>query len=281
MVRAIKARHIPCIIIYISTFIFIFMYIFGHAYSAVRESRLPFRPSLLVALEPFPICRHGKESERNPLKGLSPWPNPHDHSWGVGARLQLHCWHESLARRSIRCNPFSSCLFQKPGGKQPGWTSEKLLLLDFVGDCGLFESTPVRVFGRSSEISEHVWCPWTNMTNPDRVWRFRVHFTAFALSPVYFLPLRILRTAGISAHVVEHWHGTAWKDGRSLLLCLAPCDRTDFWQNQLAVGSRFWIGSPWMQFDQVATPDFENSASSWQRNQQVRGPCRDVLGSAH
>ena len=67
-----------------------------------------------------------------------------------------------------------------------------------------------------------------------------VHSTR--LSPVYFLPLRILRPARISAHSVEHWHGTAWKDGRSLLLRLVPCDRNRF----LAKSVGCVVSLPWL-----------------------------------
>lgn len=66
-----------------------------------------------------------------------------------------------------------------------------------------------------------------------------VHST---LSPVYFLPLRILRPARISAHSVEHCHWTAWKHGRSLLLCLVPCDRNRF----LAKSVGCVVSIPWL-----------------------------------
>lgn len=73
-------------------------------------------------------------------------------SWGVGARLQLHCWHESLGPgwvlkeiyfvKVCNCKVQSFLILSYPvyfksliGRKQAGWSSEKLLLLDFVGDC--------------------------------------------------------------------------------------------------------------------------------------------------
>ena len=86
--------------VYISIVTFIFSCnLYTYIYILIRAfpSRIAFQAEFTGGFGTFPNLQAWKGIRLRAVSvGL---PNPHGHSlgsWGVGARLQLHCWHESL-----------------------------------------------------------------------------------------------------------------------------------------------------------------------------------------
>ena len=177
-------------------------------------------------------------------------------TWVTGTRMvlkEIYSWRSV----TIRCNPFNILSYpvyfkSLIGGKQAGWSSEKLLLLDFVGIAAIWIHSGQGF--RSSEMTS-LSCvvsmdqydqSWPRLTISSRLHSIRT-WSILLLAPSIFCHWGFFAQQGSQRTRWSTGMGLHEKTAEVFFCVLYLAIATDFWQNQLAVWSPFWIGSPWLQ----------------------------------